>query len=313
MMSRIGLLVVVVAVIVALAVPFGLPTFYVSLLTKMIIFALFAMSLDLLLGYAGLPSLGHAAFFGVAAYAAGIVAVRAGLNPWLSLVVGVVIGTLLGVVLGFLSLRLRGSYFLMITLAFAQVLWAIALGWRSMTGGDDGLANVPSLVSSGPPPFDQTNLIYLIVTTIVGISGVVLLLIARSPFGYALQGIRESETRMLALGYDVWLYKYCAFILASAFTALAGALYTFYNMCVGLDSLNIVRSAEVLLMVVLGGAGTLLGPALGAALIVFLESFISSYTRHWLLCMGLIYVVSTLCAPQGLVGLFRKFHRRADP
>lgn len=310
MINRSSLLIVVLAIVVSLAIPFGLPTFYISLLTKMIIFALFAMSLDLLLGYTGLPSLGHAAFFGVAGYAAGILAVRAGFNPWLALCAAVVAGAVLGSILGFLSLRLRGSYFLMITLAFAQVLWAIALGWRSVTGGDDGLANVPSLVWPGAGPLDQTNLLYFVVLLIVSSAGILLFFIVRSPFGYALQGIRESETRMLALGYNVWLYKYCAFILSAAFAALAGALYTFYNQFVGLDSLSIVRSAEVLLMVILGGAGTLLGPALGAALIVFLESFISSYTKHWLLCLGIIYIAATLYAPQGLVGLFRKLWRR---
>jgi branched-chain amino acid transport system permease protein len=313
MMRRFGLLIIVLAIVVTLAIPFGLSTFYVSLLTKMVIFALFAMSLDLLLGYAGLPSLGHAAFFGVAGYAAGVLAVRAGFNPWLALCLAVVVGTLLGVVLGFLSLRLRGSYFLMFTLASAQILWAIALGWRSVTGGDDGLANIPPLVPSGRSPFDQTNLIYFIVVAIVCAAGAVLFFIARSPFGYALQGIRESESRMLALGYDVWLYKYGAFVLSSAFAALAGALYTFYNQFVGLDSLSIVRSAEVLLMVILGGAGTLYGPALGAALIIFLENLISSYTTHWLFCLGVIYVAATLYAPQGLVGLFERLWRRNEP
>lgn len=309
-MNRLGFLVIAGVVVVALCVPFALPTFYVNLLTKILILALFAMSLDLLLGYVGLPSLGHAAFFGVAGYASGVLAVRAGFDPWTALVFGVFVGALLGAVLGFLSLRLRGSYFLMITLAFAQILWAIALGWRSMTGGDDGLANVPSLISFKAPPFSETDLLFFLTLLIVAASGVVLFFIVRSPFGYALQGIRESETRMLALGYNVWAYKYGAFILSSTFAALAGSLYTFYNQFVGLDSLSIVRSAEVLLMVILGGAGTLFGPALGAAMIVFLENVIGSYTRHWLLCMGILYVVATLYLPHGLVGLFRGLWKR---
>lgn len=307
------ILIATVAIGVVCLLPIVLPTYYTGLLTKILIFALFAMSLDLLLGYLGLPSLGHAAFFGVAGYAAAIFAVRAGFGPWVSLGLGVGIGIVCGIVLGVLSLRLRGSYFLMITLAFAQVLWAVALGWRGMTGGDDGMADVPSLVASWGLPLEQSVLLYIIVALIVGASTLALFLIVRSPFGYALLGIRESETRMLALGYNVWLYKYIAFLLSATFASLAGALYTFYNQFVGLDSLHIVRSAEVLLMVILGGAGTLLGPALGAALIVFLENIVSSYTKHWLFCIGVIYIVATLYAPQGLIGLIKKLCGRGEP
>jgi branched-chain amino acid transport system permease protein len=313
MKTRSVIFVTVAVLAIASVMPFVLPTYYTGLLTRMLILALFAMSLDLLLGYLGLPSLGHAAFFGVAGYASAIFAVRAGFGPWSALGLGILVGIAFGAILGILSLRLRGSYFLMITLAFAQVLWAIALGWRSMTGGDDGMANVPSLVASMPALFDKSTMVYFVVALIVGASALILFFIVRSTFGYALLGIRESETRMLALGYNVWLYKYVAFLLAATFAALAGALYTFYNEFVGLDSLSIVRSAEVLLMVILGGAGTFLGPTLGAALIVFLESVISSYTKHWLFCLGAIYVIATLYAPEGLVGLVKQFRKRREP
>lgn len=287
---------VVLAVLAAL--PLGLSEYYVSLATKMIILALFAMSLDLLLGYAGLASLGHAAFFGVSAYAAALLVLRAEWNPWLGLVAGVALATLTGAVYGFLALRARGTYFLMITLALAQVLWGIAFGWRTMTGGDDGLPNVPR-----PEVVADTLRFYYFSVLVVGIGAVLLLCIVRSPFGYALRGIRESETRMLALGYDAWRYKYLAFVLAAAFAGLAGAMYAYYNKFVGIDYLHVVRSAEALLMVILGGAGTLVGPAIGAALIVLLENVISNYTQRWLLVLGAIYVVVTLLAPKGLVGL----------
>jgi branched-chain amino acid transport system permease protein len=313
MTNSLRIVVGALAVLIALAIPLTLSTFYINLATKILIFALFAMSLDVLLGYVGLPSLGHSAFFGVAAYGAGILAVRSGLDPWLSLCCAVLIGTALGALLGFLSLRLRGSYFLMITLAFAQVLWAIALGWREMTGGDDGLANVPPLVSSWPGLIDHTQLLYFVVASIVGLSTFIMFLIVRSPFGYSLIGIRDNETRMLALGYNVWLYKYFAFILSAAFASLAGALYTFYNLFVGLDSLSVVRSAEVLLMVIVGGAGTLFGPALGAAVLILLEYVIASYTKHWLLCLGIVYVLATLYAPSGLVGLLQQLRKKSTP
>jgi branched-chain amino acid transport system permease protein len=295
---------VVLAVLVAL--PFGLSEYYVSLATRMIILALFAMSLDLLLGYAGLASLGHAAFFGVSAYAAALLVLRAGWNPWLSLVAGIALATLTGALYGLLALRARGTYFLMITLALAQVLWGIAFGWRTMTGGDDGLPNVPR-----PELVAATLPFYYFTLLTVGLGAGLLFCIVRSPFGYALRGIRESETRMLALGYDAWLYKYLAFVLASAFAGLAGAMYAYYNQFVGIDYLHVVRSAEALLMVILGGAGTLLGPAIGAALIVLLENVISAYTQRWLLVLGAIYVVVTLLAPRGLVGLVTERWRRS--
>ena len=294
----------VLAVLIAL--PFGLSEYYVSLATRMIILALFAMSLDLLLGYAGLASLGHAAFFGVSAYAAALLVLRAGWSPWLSLVAGIALAMLTGAVYGLLALRARGTYFLMITLALAQVLWGIAFGWRTMTGGDDGLPNVPR-----PELVAATLPFYYFTLLTVGLGAGLLFCIVRSPFGYALRGIRESETRMLALGYDAWLYKYLAFVLASAFAGLAGAMYAYYNKFVGIDYLHVVRSAEALLMVILGGAGTLLGPAIGAALIVLLENVISAYTQRWLLVLGAIYVVVTLLAPRGLVGLVSERWRRS--
>jgi branched-chain amino acid transport system permease protein len=256
------------------------------------------MSLDLLLGYAGLASLGHAAFFGVSSYAAALLVLRADWNPWLGLAAGVAVATLTGMLYGLLALRARGTYFLMITLALAQVLWGIAFGWRTMTGGDDGLPNVPR-----PDLVASTLRFYYFSVVMVGIGAALLVCIVRSPFGYALRGIRESESRMLALGYDAWLYKYLAFVLAAAFAGLAGALYAYYNKFVGIEYLHVVRSAEALLMVILGGAGTLVGPALGAALIVLLENVISNYTQRWLLILGAIYVVVTLVAPKGLVGL----------
>jgi branched-chain amino acid transport system permease protein len=283
---------------VLLALPLALSSYYLSLATKMLTLALFAMSLDLLLGYAGLASLGHAAFFGVAAYAVALVTLRAGLNPWLGLPAGLLVATLTGALYGLLALRARGTYFLMITLALAQVLWGIAFGWRTMTGGDDGLPNVPR-----PALVADTLRFYYFSVLVIGAGTVLLVCIVRSPFGYALRGIRESESRMLALGYNAWRYKYLAFILASAFAGLAGCMYAYYNRFVGIEYLHVVRSAEALLMVILGGAGTLVGPALGAALIVLLENVISNYTERWLLVLGAIYVVVTLLAPKGLVGL----------
>ena len=286
-----------------LAAPSFLSSYYLGLLTKMLIFALFAMSLDLLLGYTGLPSLGHAAYFGLGAYTVALLQLRVMKNFWLNALAGLASAVVLALGFGPLTLRARGDYFLMITLALAQVIWGIAFGWRSMTGGDDGLPGIarPTLAGSwslaGETPF------YYFVLVVCGLAMGLLSIIVRSPFGKALVGIRESETRMQVLGYNVWAYQYGASILAGFFAGLAGILFVYYNGYVGPAYLSIIFSAQVLLMVILGGAGTLFVPALGAGIIVLLENLISAMTERWLLILGTIYVVVTLFAPQGLHGL----------
>jgi branched-chain amino acid transport system permease protein len=292
------------------ALPYVLSTYYLGLVVEVLVFALFAMSLDLLIGYAGMASLGHAAYFGVAAYATGLLAAKLGWNVWLVLPISLGAAALTALLFGLLALRTRGSYFLMITLALSQVIWGLAFGWRSLTGGDDGLPNIPrpsigpylSLVADRP--------FYYFVLLLVGVATALLVAIVSSPFGYALRGIRESETRMLALGYNVKAYRLVAFVLAATFAGVAGSLYVYYTRFVSPDYLEVLRSAEVLLMVILGGAGTLIGPAIGAAIIVLLENIVSAYTERWLLVVGIIYVLVALCAPSGLIGLARELGRR---
>jgi branched-chain amino acid transport system permease protein len=295
-----------------LLLPHLVKPYYVELATRMLIFALFAMSLDLLLGYTGLASLGHAAYFGMAAYTVALLILRWGVPSALAFPAGLVAGTALGAVFGPLALRARGSYFLMITFALAQVVWSVAFGWRSLTSGDDGMPGVPR------PNFgwslESTVAFYHFVLVMVGLAALLLVGIVKSPFGRVLRGIRESETRMQALGYDVWRFKYAAFVLSATFAGLAGALYAYFNRFVGPEYLYVVQSAEALIMVILGGAGTLIGPAIGAALIVFLEDFVSSMTEHWVLVLGVIYVVVTLFAPRGVIGLANDFlQRRVEP
>jgi branched-chain amino acid transport system permease protein len=295
-----------------LLLPALVKPYYVALATRMLIFALFAMSLDLLLGYTGLASLGHAAYFGMAAYTVALLILRWGVSSALAFPAGLVAGTALGAIFGPLALRARGSYFLMITFALAQVVWSVAFGWRSLTSGDDGMPGV--LRPNFGWPLESSSAFYHFVLAIVAIAALLLVGIVRSPFGRALRGIRESESRMQALGYNVWRFQYGAFVLAAGFAGLAGALYAYFNRFVGPEYLYVVQSAEALIMVILGGAGTLVGPALGAALIVFLEDFVSSLTEHWVLVLGVIYVAVTLFAPRGVIGLAQDFIRyRAAP
>ncbi|MGH7087856.1 MAG: branched-chain amino acid ABC transporter permease, partial [Stellaceae bacterium] len=221
MTERLGFAALVVAAIVVfLVLPHLLMPYYLGLTTKMLIFALFAMSLDLMLGYAGLASLGHAAFFGAAAYAVALLTLRAQWSSGAAFAAALLAALVTGAVFAPLALRARGSYFLMITFALSQVLWSVAFCWRTLTNGDDGMPGVPR-----PAMFDGNVSFYFFVLGVVAAASVLLVAIVKSPFGRALQGIRESESRMQALGYDVWRYQFVALVLAAVFAGLAGALY----------------------------------------------------------------------------------------
>lgn len=311
MMNRVFWVTSAVIFALFLVLPYVLMPYYLGLTAKMLIFALFAMSLDLLLGYTGLASLGHAAYFGVAAYTVSLLILRAGFGSGVVFPLAILAAAVTGALFAPLCLRARGSYFLMITFALSQVLWSVAFGWRSLTNGDDGMPGVPRphFIWS----FASNEAFYYFVLVVVGLSSLVLVAIVRSPFGRALKGIRESESRMAALGYDVWRHQFVAFVLAAAFAGIAGALYAYSNRFVGPEYLYVIQSAEALIMVILGGAGTLIGPAIGAGLIVFLEDFVSSMTQHWVLVLGVIYVLVTLFAPRGLIGLWAQYRERRFP
>ncbi len=301
---RAGLAIAAAVVLLAVS-PLALSSYQLGLLTKMLIFALFAMSLNLILGYAGLPSLGHAAYFGVGAYTVGLLAVKVRDNFWLDFGAGLVAAGVTSALFGLLALRARGAYLLMITLALAQVLWGIAFGWRWLTGGDDGLPGVPRPAAGLPWSFAGGPAFYYFVLVVFLVLTSGLWVVVRSPFGRALVGIRESERRMEVLGYDTWRYKYVAFVLAGVIAGASGNLFVYYNGFVSPAYLSIVFSAMALIMVILGGAGTLLGPALGGAVIVLLENVISAHTERWLTVLGMIYVMVTLFAPAGIMGVVR--------
>lgn len=293
------------ALLVLAALPAALSSYQLGLLTKMLIFALFAMSLDLVLGYAGLPSLGHAAYFGVAAYTVALLALKVVDNFWVDFGAGLLAAGVTSAVFGLLALRARGAYLLMITLALAQVLWGVAFGWRWLTGGDDGLPGVPRPAAGLPWSLAGGGAFYYFVLVVFALSAAVLRLVVRSPFGTALVGIRESERRMEVLGYDTWRYKYVAFVLAGVIAGASGNLFVYYNGFVSPAYLSIVFSAMALIMVILGGAGTLVGPALGGGVVILLENVISAGTERWPTVLGVIYVVVTLWAPGGILGLAR--------
>ena len=306
MRNRRAILIGVAVVIVAAAVAPMLSAYPLTLLTQAAIVAVLAMSLDVLLGYTGLPSLGHAAYFGVAAYAVGILTTDYQRGFLVCLATGLVLATLTAAIFGLLAIRATGTYFLMITLALGMVVWGLAFRWVSMTKGDNGIAGVPRPDMGLPWNLGAPLPFFYFVLLATLLAWALLGLLVRSPFGMTLMGIRESETRMRALGYNVWLHKYLAFVISGFFAGFAGVFWAYYNGFVSPVDVQLVTSVETLLMVALGGPGTLAGPALGAALIVFLKNFVSVYTKRWLLILGAVYIGVILFAPRGVLGAFRR-------
>jgi branched-chain amino acid transport system permease protein len=279
-----------------------LSSYLLILLTQAAIAAILAMSLDLLLGYTGLASLGHAAYLGIGAYSVGVLTTQYGANFWVTLVVGVVLAAVVAAGFGLVALRATGVYFLMITLALGMVVWGLAQRWVSLTQGDNGISGIPKPDLGLPWSLTTPMSFYYLALAGCLLTFTVLRVIVRSPFGQSLVGIRESESRMRTLGYHVWLHKYIGFIIAGACGGFAGVFWAYYNGFVSPTDLELATSVEILLMVALGGRGTLLGPTLGAGVIVLLRNFVSIYTERWLLILGTIYVLTIIYAPEGIMG-----------
>ncbi len=302
-MGRRALLALAALAVLALVAPL-LPAYPLTLLTQALIVGILAMSLDLLLGYSGMPSLGHAAYFGVGAYAVAIMTTERQVGLIGCLVVGILLATLTAAIFGVLAIRAAGTYFLMITLALGMVVWGLAFRWVSLTKGDNGISGVPRPTLLGLELITAVPFYYFCLVS-AAVAWVLMGLLVVSPFGLGLRGIRGSESRMQALGYNVWLHKYMAFVLSGAFAGFAGTLWAYYNGFVSPNDVQLVTSVETLLMVALGGPGTLIGSMLGAGLIVFLRNFVSVYTKRWLLILGGVYIGVILFAPTGIVGALR--------
>jgi branched-chain amino acid transport system permease protein len=302
-MGRRALLAAAAIAGLALVAPM-LSAYPLTLLTQALIVGILAMSLDLLLGYSGMPSLGHAAYFGVGAYAVAIMTTERQAGLIGCLVVGILLATLTAAVFGLLAIRAAGTYFLMITLALGMVIWGLAFRWVSLTKGDNGISGVPRPTLLGLELIAPVPFFYFCLVS-AAVAWVLMGLLVVSPFGLGLRGIRGSESRMQALGYNVWLHKYVAFVLSGTFAGFAGTLWAYYNGFVSPNDVQLVTSVETLLMVALGGPGTLIGSALGAGVIVFLKNFVSVYTKRWLLILGGVYIGVILFAPTGIVGALR--------
>ncbi len=280
-------------------------SFVVLLATRAMAFAILAMSVDLLLGYTGLSSMGQAAYFGVGAYLTAILATRLhfglGWDFWLVVVFGMLMGAALAAFFGLFAIRASGVYFLMITLALGQCAWGLAYRWNSLTGGDNGI-NLSGRPNFGLDLENPVTFFYLVFGFFAA-SMILMYVLTRSPFGRSLAGIRERELRMQILGYNTWLHKYIIFVIAGGFGGLSGVLWAHTNGHVSPETLVLTTSVDSLLMVVLGGAGTLVGACFGAAIVFGLREYLSTLVPWWQYVLGGVYVLTILYLPMGLMGI----------
>jgi branched-chain amino acid transport system permease protein len=291
--------------LVLIVLPFALADYPRALIAEIFIFGIFAMSLDLILGFTGLMSLGHAAFFGLGAYAVAVLGAQFGLNAWLGLAAGVLLAGCGAALIGFFCVRTSGIPFLMLTLAFSQLVFSVALKWRDVTGGSDGmaLAEQPSFFG-----FNLSNSLVMYFMALAFFVAVYMALhrLINAPLGHAFIGIRENEPRMAAIGYSTRAYKLLAFTIAGAIAGLAGGLYVIYNGFISSDAVYWTASGDILIMTMLGGAGTLIGPPIGAAVFLLMKNVVSSYSEHWLSIIGVAFICCVLFIPGGIWGAVQK-------
>jgi branched-chain amino acid transport system permease protein len=289
------------------AAPLGLPPFAMTLLTEMLILGLLAMSLDLMVGYTRLVSFGHAAAYGLGAYTSGYLLLHTALPLPFAVLAASALAGVVAIGMAWVCTLATGVSFSMLTLAFAQLLYAVAFKWTSVTGASDGLAGIPRRAGPfGITVFQTKNGYYYLVLACLLAAYAFCRSLVQSPFGAVLRGIRENEAKTLSLGYNTRLYKIAVVAVSFALGGLAGALYSPFAGFANTELLFWLFSGQVLIMVIVGGQGTLLGPILGAAFFMLLEHTLSLYTESWPLFFGLIFIGFVMFAPEGILGLLTR-------
>jgi branched-chain amino acid transport system permease protein len=294
-----------VLVLLLALLPLVAGEYYVNLASQIFIFAIFAASINLLLGYGGLPTLGHAAYLGVAAYVSALMYLKLGVGHALSAPVALAATTLMAALFGLVALRAGGLGFLMLTLALSQVVWGTAYRWVSVTDGDNGLRGL-----SRPFQLDDAASFYYFSLAVTAASIWLMARFVDSPFGAALKGTRDQPRRMSALGHDVWKIRWITFIYAGFWGAVSGLLFVYYHKYIHPVSLSLANSAEGLLAVIAGGSGTLAGPLLGAAIVILLKNYVSGYVERWNMLMGFVFVVIVVFMPEGVVPGVKRLWQR---
>ena len=292
-----------------LALPLFAGEFYVNLGSQILIAAVFALSLNLLVGYGGMTSLGHASFLGVAAYASALLTSRYGLGHGAAALVAIAGTTVMAALFGLIALRATGLGFLMITLALSQVLWGLAYRMSDITNGDNGVSGL-----TRPMPFgfslDSAASFYWFTLIVFAIAFFMMAIFVSSAFGSSLKGVRDQPRRMAALGFNPWMIRWITFIYAGFWGGVSGLLYVYYHKYIHPTSLSITSSAEGLLGVIAGGSGTLGGPAVGAALVLLLKNYASAYVERWNMLLGLVFLFIVLVMPSGIIPGLRKLATR---
>ena len=289
-----------VAFVALVTVPYWMPgIYYINVSSQILFYAIFALGMNILVGYAGLVSLGHASLFGITAYAIAYL-ISNGFDHTSAILSALVISLVSTAVFAALALRATGIGFIMITLALGQIIWGLAYRWISLTGGDNGISvrtrPVPFGYDLGEPTvfYYATLIVFLVCVAAVAI-------FVRSPFGAALKGTRDQPRRMNALGYHVWAIRFWSCLLSGLLTAIAGTMFVYYTQFISPQTTALSASAEALLMVIAGGPATLLGPIVGAALVVVVKNVVSGYIERWNFLLGAIFVAIVILMPEGLV------------
>lgn len=293
-----------VAVVMAAALlPFGLSTYQIGLASEVLIFGVLAMSIDILAGFAGRTSLAHGAIFGVSTYVV-VYTASLGLAPLFALALGILAATAIAATFAILAVRTSGVYFLLLTLALGMIVWGICLRWTQVTGGENGLRG-----DIRPQILFNQNYFYWVVLAGAVVLSLAMWRFVRSPFGLTLRGIRDSESRMRSLGYNVPLHLFIGFTVSGFFAGVAGGAYAFFNNFVSPSTVALAQSVEALLMTIVGGVGTLFGAFVGAAAIITLENIVSSHTERWQTVLGITFIIIMIFAPEGLIGKLRNLMR----
>jgi len=284
-----------------LSLPFWVGgVYYINLASQILIAALFALSLNLLVGYAGLTSLGHAGYLGLSAYTSAWLMTQLGWGHAGSAALALAVCLVMAALFGLIALRATGISFLMITLALGQILWGLAYRWTTVTGGDNGISGL-----TRPSPFgldldDAVTFYFFALLVFFVVWGVITVWVG-SPFGASIRGTKDQPRRMSALGYNVWLIRWITFVISGLLGGVAGLMYVYYHQFISPHSLSLANSAEMLLMVIAGGAGTLTGPVVGAALVVLLKNVASAYLDRWVMLLGFVFIVIVMFVPGGIV------------
>jgi branched-chain amino acid transport system permease protein len=284
--------------------------YYINLASQVLIAALFALSLNLMVGYAGLTSLGHAGYLGLAAYTSGWLMTQLGWGHLTSSVTALAVTTAMAGVFGLIALRASGISFLMITLALGQILWGLAYRWTGVTGGDNGISGLTRPAPFGLDLGPAQAFYYFVLLVFLVVWGAIAVWV-RSPFGASIRGSKDQPRRMSTLGYNVWLIRWITFVVSGFLGGVAGLMYVYYHQFISPHSLSLANSAEMLLMVIAGGAGTLSGPVVGAALVLLLKNVASAYIDRWIMLLGFVFIFIVMFVPGGVVEGVARLRRPA--